>query len=312
MLAKRLFTQGTLGLALAASLFIGCQDFLGEEKGPAATPTSSSDDILHAAKEVSSQDSVASQTVATVDTAKPADMPAKATDPAPTTAAAIFDSLQACVDIYTQMQKAGEPLYGELKNKYVGLGCINIIGTAGPDVLPPVPPLDAAIKCKMFQANLASGSYQNAKYPITQATVDSVCAEVTAAQPTQPAQPAVTEPAKPAETTKATDMPAKVPDPAPTTAAAIFDSVQACVDIYTQMQTSKDPLYGEFKNKYSAMNCNNVIVAAGPGVLPPVPPLDTATKCKMYRSNLATMTGTEEPKYLDYMKSMAVVCAAYP
>jgi len=52
---KLFITHGTLGLALAASVFIGCQDFLGS--GKAGQATSSDDNLQHAAQAVTSQDS---------------------------------------------------------------------------------------------------------------------------------------------------------------------------------------------------------------------------------------------------------------
>ena len=53
---KLFITHGTLGLALAASVFIGCQDFLGSDKGGQAKP---SDNNLQHAAQASSQDSAA-------------------------------------------------------------------------------------------------------------------------------------------------------------------------------------------------------------------------------------------------------------
>src|SRR3954470_17314318 len=78
---KLFITRGTLGLALAASVFIGCQDFLGGDKGGQAPP---SDDNLQHAAQASSQDSTqgfdvqpAAGTPATAQAA-PANAPASA------------------------------------------------------------------------------------------------------------------------------------------------------------------------------------------------------------------------------------------
>lgn len=375
MLNKRFLTHGTLGFALAASVFVGCQDFLGEDKGRTAAPSSlSADDVQPAAKEIQIKDSLQETPAKKVDTAAPVDKvslckqmsadinaqpqsdkealnksiavfndhdcgaildavrpPTPPIDsalrcknieamlmtmdpaspkpsyyqdilvnecagtvvtpaaPAPSPNVTTFDTLQACVDLFAKMSTVKDPEYGELKNKSSALNCPDVIVAAGPGVLPPAPPLDAATKCKMIQANFAAG-VQDIKYPITQATVDSVCAEAL------PAKPAVTSPAQPSP---------------PPTSTVLSPEQELCIDLWNQMQTTTKENYMEIKYKYGDMDCDRILGDAKPAPPPFVPPT-TEERCRLYRINLTETQPTGDPKYAAYLAEMAIICADYP
>ena len=99
--------------------------------------------------------------------------------------------------------------------------------------------------------------------------------------------------------------------PTPSPASTSLTPLQEeCKDLWYRLQSGKE-YYMETKNRYGELDCDRILGDAKP-VAPPPAPLDIATRCKMYRANVATMTGMEEPKDLAYMESMAAECAAYP
>ncbi len=269
MLNKRFFNYGTLGLALATSVFIGCQDFLGEEKGQAA-PSSSSDDIQPAAKETQLKDSVAEVPAKTVECAKPVDR--------------VTLCKQLSADVNAQPQSDKEAL-----NKSIAVFNEHDCGAVLDAIRPPSPPIDSALRCKNIETMLVTMDPASPKYPYYQDIVATECAK------------AVDMPA-PVKTVETTPV-----QPAPAPTVVTLDTLQTCVDVYTKMQTAGEPQYCEFKNKFSLWKCHDVITAAGPGVLPPTPPLDAATQCKMIQNNFAW--GVVDSKHPITQAAVDSVCA---
>lgn len=97
------------------------------------------------------------------------------------------------------------------------------------------------------------------------------------------------------------DNAAAEPTPAPT----VTDHAAECKDILAQMQTAKEPLYGELKNKFGSLNCD-LSQSAGP-----IAPPDSATVCKNLRSTLANMD-PNDAKYPSYVEEIATYCPAKP
>ncbi len=255
MRKKNTLNLGIAALALSASLFLGCQDLLSEDKSVQSAKTSS-----ETAKDMPAL---------VADTAKPA-----ATEPA--TTPAVQDNAAECKEIYAQMQTAKEPLYGELKFKFTSLNCDS--KAAGPYVPP-----DSATLCKNLKATLAMLDPSSPKYPMYQQEIATYCTDAnTPAAPVAPS-PVATTPAAP-------------------------DNAAECKDIYAQMQTAKEPLYGELKNKFGSLKCD-LSQAAGPYV-PPTPP-DSATVCKNFQTSLAQMDPSSS-KYSLYLEQIAIYCTAKP
>ncbi|MBW8888011.1 MAG: hypothetical protein JF616_09670 [Fibrobacteres bacterium] len=172
---KLFITHGTLGLVLAGSVFIGCQDFLGSDKGnqPAAP---SGDNLQHAAQALSAQDSAkdlpAQAAAGTPGTAQelPANAPGNtspeggapssqpaATEPEksapPPAATALTPEQQACLDAYNVLQSGKGDAYAQAKDMYVGNNCDQVLGAAKPDPRPTYTPPDTAQLCEMYRKN---------------------------------------------------------------------------------------------------------------------------------------------------------------
>jgi hypothetical protein len=82
------------------------------------------------------------------------------------------------------------------------------------------------------------------------------------------------------------------------------------VDLYKELQTAKDPRYGEVKNQYGEMNCDGVLGDKKP--VSPYVPLTLEERCKMYRINAKEPPRPEDVKWTEYMAALAIECAAYP
>src|SRR4051812_42421431 len=120
MRKKLSFTLGTLGLALAGSVFIGCQDFLGGDNGKqAAAPTDNS--VEHAAQAAGAQDSAK-------------DMPAPVAAPVQDTPAPVNGSLEECKYLWSEMENNKENVqyYMDVKYKAIGKNCAQVIADANP------------------------------------------------------------------------------------------------------------------------------------------------------------------------------------
>jgi hypothetical protein len=163
---KLFITHGTLSLALAASVFIGCQDFLGGDKGnqPAAP---SGDNQQHVAQALSPQDSADELPAPAVDTplkttippAAPAvDTPPQATIPpaaqpaSPPEGTALTPQQQECLDAYNVMQ-SGNGDYSKAKDLYAGKGCNEVLNAVQPNPRP-YTPLTIEEECKMYRKNV--------------------------------------------------------------------------------------------------------------------------------------------------------------
>ena len=173
MRMKPTITRGIAGLALSASVFLGCQDILNDQK-TVPTAKTPSEESTQLAAQASTQDSAAAEPAkdspaTAVDTSKavavnpPANAvePPKPTTTEPAPAPTATDHAAECKDILAQMQTAKEPLYGELKNEFGSLNC-DLSQSAGPVVLP-----DSATVCKNLRATLAildPGSNKYASY----------------------------------------------------------------------------------------------------------------------------------------------------
>lgn len=198
MRKKLALVNGTLGLALAASVFLGCQEFMGGDHGNTAAP-SSNQKVEQVAQAIVSQDS------------------AKDSPPAASTAATAQDQ------------------------------------------------------------------------PVQAAVATPAPAQI---EPVKPAEPVVTEPAQPAPAS-----------------ASLSPEQEDCVNLFNELQTAKEPRYGEVKNLYGSQNCEVVLGDKKPSTYVP---LTTEEKCKMYRYNVIHTPSTGDPKYDAYMAEMAITCAAYP
>jgi len=277
--------RGIAGLALAASLFLGCQDFLGLDKSgqSAGTPAEEAQVAAQGASTLGTSDQGKPDPVI-ADAVPAGDAPAAAaesckpaaSEPAATPAAG---NAAECQAIYDQMLAAKEPLYGELKNKFGSLNC-ELSKVVAPTV-PQVPP-DSATVCKNLRSALEHMDPNSTKYASYQQDIKIYCADAKS-----PASPAATSPA-----------------PEPTS------PVEACKILVGEMQGAKDPLYGELKDKYVLLNCGEVLVLAGP-VTPPPPPPDSATVCSNLKSALATIP-PDSPKYLMYQQEIATHCSGNP
>lgn len=286
MKPKFTFTRGIAALALSASLLMGCQDFLSEDK-PVQSAQTRSEEVQVAAQEASVH-AGSPQAGASSEPAKNSAVVA-AEPPKPLTAetapiASVPDNAADCKEIHAQMMtamQAGQDLlYLELKNKFGSLGC-DITQFSVPTV-PPVPP-DQATVCKNLQASLAQMDPGSAKYAVYQQDFATNCTDVKT-----PASPVAT--------------------PSTPVPPATLDNAGECQDIFNQMQTAKDPLYGELKNKFGSLNCDHSKIVHP--VVPVVPP-DSATICNNLKSTLATIEpGT--PKYISYQEEIARNCAAHP
>jgi hypothetical protein len=262
MRKKTTLNLGIAAMALSASLFLGCQDFLSEDKSVQSAKTSS-----ETAKDMPA---------IAADTAKPAaSEPATPAAPVATPSApATPDNAAECKEIYAQMQTAKDPLYGEFKNKFTNLNC-DLSKAAGPYVPP-----DSATLCKNLRATLAMLDPNSPKYPMYQQDIATYCTDALT-----PAAPVATP-----------------------SAPAAPDNAAECKEIYAQMQTAKDPLYGELKDKITNLNCD-LSKAAGPYV-PPAPP-DSATVCKNLQASLA-VTDPAGSKYASFLQEIASYCTAKP
>lgn len=141
MRKKTTLNRGIAILALSASVFLGCQDFLSEDKA------------VHSAK--TSSETAQDLPAFTADTAKPAP-----TEPA--TPTVVPDNAAECKLIFAEMHTVKEPLYGELKNKFGELKCDH--AQIANSYVPPVPP-DSATVCKNLRSTLATLDPSSPKYP---------------------------------------------------------------------------------------------------------------------------------------------------
>jgi hypothetical protein len=186
---KLFITQGTLSLALAASVFIGCQDFLGGDKGNQPT-TPSGDNLQHAAQALSPQDSakdlpaqaVATPPTATITPAAPAvDTPPKATVPpaaqpaSPPASTSLTSQQQECLDAYNVMQ-SGKGDYSTAKDLYVGKDCDQVLNAVQPDPRPYTPPTTAEL-CAMYRKNVITQPTGDAKYNAYMAQQAILCVD---------------------------------------------------------------------------------------------------------------------------------------
>jgi hypothetical protein len=284
MRKKLSLKHGTLGLALAASVFLGCQDFLGGDNGkPAAAPTD--DNLEHAAQAVAAQDSAKNPPAPTGTPGTAQDTPA----PAPANG-----TLEECKYLWSEMQSKSEDVnyYMDVKYKFIGKNCAQVIGDATPTP-PPPPPVDSATQCKNLKGMLDPASPKYASYL---AEWSAKCAEAVLPQPVA-IEPAATDP-----------EPAK-PTPPPTS-SSLTPEQQVCADLFKELQTAKEPRYGEVKNQYGEQNCDVVLGDKKP--FAPYVPLTLEEKCKMYRINAKEPPRPEDAKWTEYMAAQAIECAAYP
>jgi hypothetical protein len=164
---KLFITNGTLILALAASVFIGCQDFMGGDKGdqPAAP---SGDDLQNAAQALSTQDSAKdspAQTVATPPKATtpppspvvetPTESTPPAVQPAPPASTSLTPQQQECLDAYNVMQSGTGDSYAQAKDLYVGKDCDQVLNAVKPNPRPYTPPTTAEL-CAMYRKNVVT------------------------------------------------------------------------------------------------------------------------------------------------------------
>jgi|GEM_PF-4124476 len=158
--------RGTLGLAMAASLFLGCQDFLGGEKGGPAVAADA--DVQHAALAVVSQDSADDMPVQVADTAQPAPTSVTGT---------LSPEQQVCLDLYGELQTTKDPRYGEVKNLYGSMNCDLVLGDNKPAPPPYVPPT-LEERCKLYRLNLNETQPVNdAKWQTYLAEMAILCAD---------------------------------------------------------------------------------------------------------------------------------------
>ena len=171
MRMKLTVNRGIAGLALSASVFLGCQDILNDSKA-ATTAKTQSEESTQLTAQASTQDNAAAEPAkdlpaTAVDTSKavavvpPANAvePPKPTTTEPAPAPTATDHAAECKDILAQMQTAKEPLYGDLKNEFGSLNC-DLSQSAGP-----VAPPDSATVCKNLRSTLANMDPGDAKYP---------------------------------------------------------------------------------------------------------------------------------------------------
>ena len=164
MRIKLSLTRGIAGLALSAFVFMGCQDFLSEDK-PEPTAKTPAEEVQVAAQEASAQEA-SSQVSANTEPAK--DLPVTAAEPPkpvtsePVSTPATPDNAAECQAIYEEMQTAKDPLYGELKNKFGSLNCD--LSKVSIPVVPYVPP-DSATICKNLRSALEFMDPNSPKYP---------------------------------------------------------------------------------------------------------------------------------------------------
>jgi hypothetical protein len=164
------------------------------------------------------------------------------------------------------------------------LGCQDFLGG---DAKPTAAPSDT----KVEQAAQPAGAQNNATDLPAQAVVTPLDTPVqTTPEAVPPPGPAAAEPA------------------ALPTSAALSPEQESCVALYNELQTSKDPRYGEVKDQYVGQNCDVVLGDKKPSSYVP---LTLEERCKMYRKNL-TETQSDDPKWRAYMDGLAVECAAYP
>lgn len=283
MREKLPLTNGIAGLALAASIFLGCQDFLGEDKaGQTAKPPAEEAQV--AAQQASTQDVAqdAPGTAACAGVAK--DLPATGADttkpaksePVPTPA--ISGDLAECQAIYDQMQTAKEPLYGELKNRFSSLNCDHSKFTV--PVVPYVPP-DSATVCKNLRSTLTLIEPGSPKYVSYQQEIAIYCTDGNS-------------PAEPIKT-------ASTPEP--------YDPVPACKNLYSELLGAKEPAYGELRLKFTNMTCDDIlgvtVPETAPPQQPPPPPPDSATLCNNIRAALP-FVDPASPKYPLYLQEIAI------
>lgn len=182
---KFFLTRGTLGLALAASVFLGCQDFLGEEKGGQATVRTEADTRL-SAQATAPQDSAKDMPAQATEPAKPvATEPVKPVvtepvKPAPApTATSLTPEQQQCLDLYYVMQAGTKAeTYMPAKNQYGMQNCDVVLGDAKPTPPPPTP-LTIEQQCKMYRSNLITHTPppEDLKYAAYLAEMAIRCAE---------------------------------------------------------------------------------------------------------------------------------------
>lgn len=284
MRKKSFLTRGTLGLALAASLFLGCQDFLSEEKGGQALPSDAIEQ--HAAQEVAAQEA------ASLDSAKDMSVQSNVvTEPVKTSPPQASTSLtpgqEECMALWHQLQDGVGDKYMDAKYKYGEKNCDAVLGAAKP-VPPPATPMTIEERCRLYRLNLTeTHPVEDVKWQAHLAEMAITCAEVL------PANPAVTEPVKP------------TPPPAST---ALTPEQQQCLNLYYEIQSGKLSLA---KERYGEQNCDAVLGDAKP-VPPPWTPPTIEERCKLYRINLTETPPTGDPKYVTHMAEMAIMCADYP
>ena len=171
---KYFLTRGTLGLALAASVFLGCQDFLGEEKAGKAPPSS----------DASTQQ--VAQVAASQEGAK--DMPAQAdvvTEPVassepvnsspPPASGSLTPEQEVCLDLYDQLQIGGAN-YKQVKYQYIEMDCDAVLGDKKP-APPPWTPPTLEERCRLYRINLTETPPTNdPKYEAHMAEMAILCA----------------------------------------------------------------------------------------------------------------------------------------
>jgi hypothetical protein len=189
MRKKLPFTLGTLGLAMAGSLFLGCQDFLGGDNGKQAAPADNG--VEHAAQAAdpagitvaaADQPALAPQAAVTQDSAK--DMPAQPAATAPAQSAAtepakpaepdpakpspapastaLSPEQQACLDLSNVLQSGTttNENYSQAKGQYLEKNCSSV-----PAPYPYTPP-PIEERCKLYRVQLTEtrpvddGKYQ--------------------------------------------------------------------------------------------------------------------------------------------------------
>jgi len=176
-------TLGTLGLAMAGSIFLGCQDFLG---GDAAKPTAAAADtkvehptqaavIPDSAKDMPAQTVVTPQDTPVQTTPEAVPPPPAAIEPAPLPASvALSPEQESCVGLYNELQTAKDPRYGEVKDLYVGQNCDVVLGDKKPSSYVP---LTLEERCKMYRKNLTETQPDDPKW---QAHLDEMAVECAA------------------------------------------------------------------------------------------------------------------------------------
>ncbi len=298
MREKLPLTNGIAGLVLVASIFLGCQDFLSQDKPeqPAAPSAEIDQGTAQGAltQETSDPEATDQQasapiasTQAVVDTEPAKDLPLTAAEPPkpvtsePTSTPASSGDAAECQAIYDQMQSAKDPLYGELKNRFGSLNC-DFTKIVVPTV-PFVPP-DSATVCKNLRSTLAEIDPGSPKYASYLQEIAIYCAD--ADSPTAPVSTS--------------------PTPGQTSAA------ETCKTIFAEMQSAKDPQYGELKNQYGLLNCSDILAAAGTTTTTTPPPQpDLATVCSNLKATLG-MLEPDSPKYTFYLSEIETHCTGNP